>query len=283
VDPVPDAPTSAQPDVRLAKHVIEALRELPRGHADAVAGAIRRIGKEPETPLDPQRPGEGGKQYLVVVPTDDSGAPVMIYRKLQPGEGRGYLVTGLGDRETFGALERTWPGVFANLGGVTVGQVQHPWQPAVTIQPVRLAPRPVSLAGREELLAELDARLSAGDVSSLPIVVLCGLGGVGTTSLAVEYAYRHLAEVGMAWQFQAQTPETLTAGFGELAAELGTQDLPDAPDPVELVHGILAAYPAEWLLIFDNALDYPSVQAFLPPAGPGRIVITSQNPNWPYT
>ena len=33
--------------------------------------------------------------------------------------------------------------------------------------------------------------------------------------------------------------------------------------------------------MFDNAADMASVAAFLPPAGPGRVLITSQNPNWP--
>ena len=55
----------------------------------------------------------------------------------------------------------------------------------------------------------------------------------------------------------------------------------DARDPVASVHGVLAAYPAGWLLVFDNAPDRASVAAFLPPAGPGRVLITSQNQIWP--
>ena len=39
--------------------------------------------------------------------------------------------------------------------------------------------------------------------------------------------------------------------------------------------------PAGWLLVFDNAPDRASVQRFLPPAGPGRVLITSQNALWP--
>ena len=49
----------------------------------------------------------------------------------------------------------------------------------------------------------------------------CGLGGAGKSSVAVEYAYRHLAEVGVAWQFAAEDATVLAAGFGELAAQLG--------------------------------------------------------------
>ena len=36
------------------------------------------------------------------------------------------------------------------------------------------------------------------------LVALCGLGGAGKTSVAVEYAHRHLAEVGMCWQLPAE-------------------------------------------------------------------------------
>jgi len=151
----------------------------------------------------------------------------------------------------------------------------------VQSQPVRLAPRPVFLAGREELLAELNTRLSAGDSPGLRIVALCGLAGAGKTSMAVEYAHRHLAEVRLAWQFAAEDSAVLVAEFGELAAQLGARDVLDARDPVSTVHGVLAAYPAEWLLVFDNAPDRAAVEPFLPPAGPGRVLVTSQSALWP--
>ena len=85
----------------------------------------------------------------------------------------------------------------------------------------------------------------------------------------------------MAWQFAAEDATVLAAGFGELAAQLGARGLADARDPVASVHAVLARFPVPWLLIFDNAADMASVAAFLPPAGPGRVLITSQNPNWP--
>jgi hypothetical protein len=111
---------------------------------------------------------------------------------------------------------------------------------------------------------------------------LCGLGGAGKTSVAVEYAHRHLPEVGLAWQFTAEDATVLAAGFAELAAQLGARDVLDRRDPVTSVHGLLAAFPARWLLVFDNAPDRASVEAFLPPAGPGRVLVTSQNPSWPH-
>jgi Tetratricopeptide repeat len=165
---------------------------------------------------------------------------------------------------------------------VAVGQLEMlPRQGPTAGRPVRLAAKPEHLAGREELLAQLGARLSAGAAHGPPTAVLCGLGGAGKTSMAVEYAYRHLAEVRVAWQFACEDSAVLAAGFAELAAQLGVRERDDTRDPVASVHAVLAGSDAGWLLIFDNAADRASVEAFLPPAGPGRVLITSQNPRWP--
>jgi hypothetical protein len=145
--------------------------------------------------------------------------------------------------------------------------------------PVRLAPRPVFLAGREGLLAELDARLAGGP--GLRLVALCGLGGAGKTSVAVEYAHRHLAEVGVCWQVPAEDPALLESGFSVLAAQLGAREVVDARDPVAAVHAVLARAGAGWLLVLDNAVDRASVERFIPPAGNGRVIVTTQNQHWP--
>jgi hypothetical protein len=149
-------------------------------------------------------------------------------------------------------------------------------------KPVRLLPRPGFLVGRDDLLTGLDTRLTSGAGLQPRMVALYGLGGAGKTCVAVEYAHEHLDEVGLAWQFAAENPTVLAAEFGELAAQLGVQDVADTRDPVAWVHNVLAAFSAGWLLVFDNAPDLASVERFLPPAGPGRILITSQNPNWPH-
>ena len=149
-------------------------------------------------------------------------------------------------------------------------------------QPVRLGPRPVFLAGREGLLAELDARLTSKQGRSGPqLVALCGLGGAGKTSVAVEYAHRHLAEAAVCWQFLAEDPAVLAAEFTVLAAQLGAREVLDPRDPVASVHAVLARQEAGWLLVFDNAPGRASVERFIPPAGPGRVLITTQNQHWP--
>ena len=147
---------------------------------------------------------------------------------------------------------------------------------------LRLAPRPPFLAGREELLAELDARLAGGDGCRAADRWRCaGWGARGRPAWRWSTRTGTWLRSGWPGSSPAEDPAVLAAGFGELAAQLGARDLADTRDPVASVHGVLAAFPAEWLLVFDNAPDRASVAAFVPPAGRGRVLITSQNPLWP--
>jgi hypothetical protein len=57
------------------------------------------------------------------------------------------------------------------------------------------------------LLAEIDAQLTPGPGWAGPQVAgLCGLGGAGKTSVAIEHTYRHLAEAGVCRQPPAEEP-----------------------------------------------------------------------------
>jgi Tetratricopeptide repeat len=151
----------------------------------------------------------------------------------------------------------------------------------VVSEAVRLLPRPASLADREELLADLDARLIADSADEPRVAALYGLGGTGKTSVALEYAYQNLDRLEVAWQLAAEDPAALAAGFGDLAVQLGARDSLAAGDAIAQVHGVLAARPGDWLLIFDNAPGPGNLLGKLPPKGRGRVIITSQNPQWP--
>jgi Domain of unknown function (DUF4062) len=110
------------------------------------------------------------------------------------------------------------PAVFSDLKGLIQGlstgiqgelakldtREKRPTGP-VAGRALRLAPRPVFLAGREELLSELDARLTGNDDAGPRVAALCGLGGAGKTSVAIEYAHRHLAGSGCAGSFPQRT------------------------------------------------------------------------------
>ena len=170
----------------------------------------------------------------------------------------------------------------ATSGGTAIGALELQRRLEAAGLPVRLAPRPAVLVGRESLLADIATRLALGPRGSGPRgTALCGLGGAGKTSVAVEFAHRQLGEVGVCWQFAAEDPAVLSAQFAVLAAQLGAREVVDARDPVAAVHAVLASSQAGWLVIFDNVTDLASVEAFLPPAGPGRVLITSQSQHWP--
>jgi len=155
----------------------------------------------------------------------------------------------------------------------------EPDRPAAALMPLSLPPRPPRLAGREDLLAQLHTALT--NEAEPRVIVLSGMGGVGKTSTAVEYAHRHLDTLSVAWQVQAEDQTVLRQELAELAAQLGGRDVVDPRNPVTAVHAVLAAWPSQWLLIFDNAPDEASVRRFLPPAGTGWVIITSQSQHWP--
>jgi len=132
----------------------------------------------------------------------------------------------------------------AELANAQAERVKEPVAPVGAGRVVRLAPRPVFLVGREDLLAELESRLADGDGRGPRLVALHGLAEAGKTSVALAYAHAHLGREGITWQFAAEDPAVLAAGFAQLAAALGERE----GDPVAIVHRALAA-AGGWLLV----------------------------------
>ena len=78
--------------------------------------------------------------------------------------------------------------------------------------------------GREPTLAEAHRRLIAADVTRRR-VVLTGLGGVGKSQLAAEYAYRHRADYDLVWWVRGTQPTSLSSDYAALAAQPPLADL----------------------------------------------------------
>lgn len=138
-----------------------------------------------------------------------------------------------------------------------------------------------NFAGREILLGDLGRRMT-GVTAVLPCA-LQGLGGVGKTQLAIEYAYRYASEYDVVWWIPADQPVLVRSALAALAPRLGLPGI--APERVEdAVRAVLDALRrgepyARWLLIFDNA-DQPEVIRDLMPHGPGDVLVTSRNHRW---
>ena len=103
------------------------------------------------------------------------------------------------------------------------------------------------------------------------VVALCGMGRAGKTSVAAEYVHRQLAQASVVWQFAAEEPAALTAGFGELAAQRA-RDVPGVGDPVGT--GAALVRCEGWLLVSDNVPGPVAVQGKHPAAGRGRALIS---------
>jgi nucleoside phosphorylase len=137
--------------------------------------------------------------------------------------------------------------------------------------------------GRDSLLHQIRTRLLS--VSASPtLVALHGLGGVGKTHVAVEYAFRHIQEAdgyaNVLWT-RADGHSILAAGYAALADALGLPEKNSSELSVkqEAVRRWLQQNDG-WLLVFDNAEQAADLQPYLPVRGRGHIIITSRNPNW---
>jgi hypothetical protein len=109
------------------------------------------------------------------------------------------------------------------------------------------------LRGRDELV---DALVTAAPESSPRVQVLCGLGGCGKTSIALEAAAR-LTESGIeAWWVVASDADGFDRSMLALARRLGlTEEQTRRSDLADLVWQKLVAHAKPWLLVLDNADD----------------------------
>ena len=121
-------------------------------------------------------------------------------------------------------------------------------------------------------MAELQEALAARGRAALS-----GLGGVGKTQTAVEYAHQPLDGIRpYLWVF-ADSQKALVAGYVTIAGllKLPESNAQDQTLAVEAVKRWLGSHE-RWLLILDNADDIVMARAFLQLGKNGRVILTTR-------
>ena len=160
---------------------------------------------------------------------------------------------------------------------LAVGSVPHP--AAVSLAgPVAGLPRlPVRVfEGRDEALAVLGQALGSRGEAVVTQAVF-GLGGVGKSELALQYAHARRGDYGLVWWVTAAGAEQVEAGLAALAGRLcpavalaGT-----TPEAAGWATGWLQSHGG-WLLVLDNVEDPADVEPLLGQFGGGHVVVTSR-------
>ena len=201
-----------------------------------------------------------------------------------------------------------------NIVSLVVGQT-----PQVSYSiPMRLPfRRNANFTGRDQELVEIHKALhNANETTSHQrVMALHGLGGIGKTQLAIQYAYIHHKDYTSVWWVNASTTQTLSQGFIGIAQELLSYHTKNAPAGLKpgnaqiavalglpsdivsqngelnasgditrpAVNAVMSWFAAEdnnrWLLIIDNYDDLRNVNIydFLQPSSSGSILITSRS------
>jgi nucleoside phosphorylase len=132
--------------------------------------------------------------------------------------------------------------------------------------------------GRSHILKRLhDGFTVRNEAGMIYPQALNGLGGIGKTQTAAEYAYQHRADYTAVFWVNADTQENLTRDFTTIARMLKRSE-ETIQDAASLLHTMMEWFMEHtgWLLILDNADELRLVDPFLPMAARGHILLTTR-------
>lgn len=144
-----------------------------------------------------------------------------------------------------------------------------------------IPPQNPNFVGREAILEQLAGMLAQHHQATVLPTALHGLGGIGKSQLAAEYARRNQAHYQLIWWIPSNEERFIRRSLLSLARRLKVEESQDAQITVDTVLDTLRlGRPyADWLLIFDDAQDPAVVRQYMP-SGPGQVLISSRNSSW---
>ena len=139
-------------------------------------------------------------------------------------------------------------------------------------------PRNPFFLGRESELAQVRQHLQADQTSIfVQPQAICGLGGIGKTQLALEYAYRYHQDYQAVLWARAESTEALVSSYVAIATllRLPEREAKEQNITVQAVKTWLQTH-RNWLLILDNADELVLLPRFLPPSLGGHLLMTTR-------
>ncbi|WP_405825316.1 tetratricopeptide repeat protein [Streptomyces sp. NBC_00838] len=193
------------------------------------------------------------------------------------------------DLSDTGDATAAWGGV-ANTGHLNIGTlVMHQPAPQATASwphQVGIIPAEARFFQHRAGADRLHKRVDSGG-PAVTTHLLTGMGGVGKTQLAADYARRAWAGGGSAsgldvlvW-VTASSRQAVVAGYAQAGVELCRGD-PNDPEAaarsfLAWLTPKLAAKPCRWLIVLDDVADPSDVRGLWPPASPhGHTLVTTR-------
>lgn len=161
--------------------------------------------------------------------------------------------------------------------------------PRAVIHPTEIRHTP-SFTGRTDELKKIAAALASGDTAALTqSAAVQGLGGVGKSTLAREFAWQHRDDYAGVWWFNAEKAQGVESwpgvesGFIDLGATFirGLDQMQDRTAAAKQGLSLIAeaGFEKPWLLVFDNVDDAKVLKTWVPKTG-ARVLVTSRLGAW---
>ena len=131
--------------------------------------------------------------------------------------------------------------------------------------------------GRNTVLESISKEFDTGNAVSLTQAIT-GLGGIGKTQTALEYAYRYAEKYDWIWWVTAENEGTVLQAYQEFALKMKLIDASQDNNEVicETVLNWMDTHE-KWLFIYDNLDRVSDNTAWWPKNNRGNILITTRN------
>jgi hypothetical protein len=140
-----------------------------------------------------------------------------------------------------------------------------------------------NFTGRGVDLAALDRALWSGKAAVITQASVQGLGGVGKSTLAIQYGWENHERYAGVWWLAADTQAGIIDGLVALGAIfiLGLEKVENRVEAAGATLRFIAegGFEKSWLLVYDNVEQPKALDGFLPRAG-AQVLITARWPDW---